>query len=108
MRRKQPQVSRGAQLKLTVNGSAVTANAGETIATVLIAEGIIAFNRTASGKPRGPYCNMGSCFECQVLVATADSGQPRWRRACTTRAEDNMLITTGARLPGPVADTDED
>lgn len=108
MRRKGPHVLRGGQIKLSVNGSAVTADAGETVATVLIAEGIIAFNRTPSGKPRGPYCNMGTCFECQVLVATANSGKPRWRRACITRAEDGMVITTGARLPGPGANEDAD
>ncbi|MDT8319711.1 MAG: (2Fe-2S)-binding protein [Xanthomonadales bacterium] len=88
-------------MKLTVNGSAVTADAGETVATVLIANGIIAFNRTRSGEPRGPYCNMGTCFECQVLVTTAKSARSRWLRACMTRAEENMDIRTGTRLPGP-------
>jgi len=108
MRKNPPHVLRGLPVRLTVNGSAVSAHGGETIATVLIAEGIIAFNRTPSGEPRGPYCGMGVCFECQVLVATANCDKPRWLRACMTRAEENMVITTGARLPGPLRNEDAD
>lgn len=91
-------VERGATISLTMNGKTVSAHVGETIATVLLAEGITTFNLTRSGKPRGPYCNMGTCFECQVKVASAGSKIWRWVRACMQPVEAGMLIITGAPL----------
>jgi hypothetical protein len=100
-------VQRGGPVTLTVDGRSVSAYAGETLATVLLAEGVTSFNRTRSGRPRAPYCNMGTCFECQVRVAAAGSNAPRWRRACMCRVADGMSVVTGVRLSGPEA-TDED
>lgn len=91
-------VHRGEQITLTLNGSPVSAYAGETLATVLLAEGISAFNVTRNGTPRGPWCNMGACFECQVRVADAGSPAVHWRRACVCLAEAGMTVTAGARL----------
>lgn len=91
-------VDRGEPITLTVNGESLSAYAGETLATVLLAEGITAFNVTQAGKPRGPWCNMGTCFECQVRVTDAGSPAIRWLRACVSPAEAGMAITTGMRL----------
>ena len=95
------QVERGATISLTVNGETVSAHVGETIATVLLAEGITTFNVTRSGKPRGPYCNMGTCFECQVKVADSGSTAWRWLRACMQPVAAGMVIITGAPLQSP-------
>jgi len=92
-------IERGASVNLRINEQAVQAFVGETIATVLLERGITIFNRTASGQPRGPYCNMGTCFECQVQVATADSVEYRWVRACMLTVRDGMRIISGASLP---------
>ncbi|MEJ8566170.1 (2Fe-2S)-binding protein [Elongatibacter sediminis] len=89
---------RGAALTLNVDGQAVAAHAGETVATVLLAQGITAFNRTGSGQPRGPWCNMGTCYECQVRVREPGSGPERWRRACLCRVSEGMSVRTGVRL----------
>ena len=91
------QVERGAAVAITVDSRPVSAHAGETLATVLLAEGITTFNVTKSGKPRGPWCNMGTCFECQVKVSLA-SGEWQWLRACMQTVEEGMHVVTGARL----------
>lgn len=91
-------VERGDTITITVNGSTVTAYAGETLATVLLAEGISTFYITGNGEPRGPYCNMGTCFECQVRIAEPRSSVFRWVRACMCPVETGMTITTGAQL----------
>lgn len=97
-------VERGDQITLTVNGAPVAAYAGESIATLLLAEGITTFNVTRSGKPRGPYCNMGTCFECQVRVAAPGSSSHRWLRACMHPVEAGMAIITGACVQQAQAD----
>jgi sarcosine oxidase subunit alpha len=89
-------VERGSKITLTVNGASVSAYPGESIATLLLAEGITTFNVTRSGKPRGPYCNMGTCFECQVKVAAPSSTAYRWVRSCMHPVEAGMAIITGA------------
>lgn len=91
-------VERGGKITLRVNGASVAACSGESIATVLLAEGITTFNVTRGGKPRGPYCNMGTCFECQVRVAGAGSPSYRWLRSCMHPVEAGMAIITGACL----------
>lgn len=92
-------VQRGAPLELTVDGKAVSACAGETLATVLLAESITTFNRTAAGSPRAPYCNMGTCFECQVQVCRPGETDHRWVRACMCPVMDGMSVLTGVPLP---------
>jgi sarcosine oxidase subunit alpha len=94
-------IQRGEPINLVVDHQEVSAYAGETLATVLLAQGITAFNRTAKGQPRGPYCNMGSCFECQVQMADGNSNMFRWVRACMVDAEPGMQIITGATLITP-------
>jgi predicted molibdopterin-dependent oxidoreductase YjgC len=94
-------VERGEAVVLTIDGRTVSAYAGETLATVLLAEGVTAFHRTRSGQPRAPYCNMGTCFECQVRVSVGGSDEIRWRRACMCRVANGMTVVTGARLSRP-------
>jgi len=97
-------VERGQPVAINIDGVVVSAYAGETLATVLLAAGISTFNRTRSGKPRGPYCNMGTCFECQVKVAAAGSATSRWQRACMCPVEAGMTVVTGARLQTPATE----
>jgi len=89
-------VERGSKITVAVNGVPVAAYPGESIATLLLAEGITTFNVTRSGKPRGPYCNMGTCFECQVKVAGPGATTYRWVRSCMQPVEAGMAIITGA------------
>jgi predicted molibdopterin-dependent oxidoreductase YjgC len=82
-----PGLARGRQLTLTLDGAAVTAYEGETVATVLLAEGRIATRTTPGGEPRGVFCGMGVCFDCLVVV----DGIPN-TRACMTEAREGMDV----------------
>lgn len=95
-RRSKGGVRRGATLALTVDGLAVTAYEGETIATVLLLLDKTACYRTRSDRPRMMFCNMGACFECRVRVTRGD--QVRWMLACTTEVAPGMQVDTGLNL----------
>lgn len=88
-------VERGQPVDVTIDGRPHRAYAGETVATVLFAAGVNAFHRSRSGQARGPFCNMGACFDCLVRVGAA--GEPisgSWVRACMTLVQGGMAIVT--------------
>lgn len=81
-------VSRGAKIKIVVNGQACTAYEGETVHAALLAAGCRVLRKTAkSGQPRGIFCGMGVCYDCLVTI----NGIPN-QRACMTLVEDRMEI----------------
>ena len=82
-----PGLARGPRLTLTLDGAPVTAYDGETVATVLLAEGHIATRTAPAGEPRGVFCGMGVCFDCLVVV----DGIPN-TRACMTPAREGMEV----------------
>lgn len=85
-----PELTRGPALTVTVNGTVVEAYEGETIAAVLLAADTWRFRRTRRrGEPRGPYCGMGVCFECLVVVDGVAAV-----RACLTPVTNGMRIET--------------
>lgn len=98
-------IQRGERFVLMVDRQEVNAYAGETLATVLLAQGITIFNRTPKGQPRGPYCNMGTCFECQVQMAAQGSSSFSWVRACMVTAKPGMSIITGTTLTARPGET---
>lgn len=83
-------VKRGEAITLIVDGNRVRGFAGETVAATMLSAGEIAFRRDTMGKPRGLYCNMGTCSEC--LVTLVASG--RRVRACLTEAVDGLEVAT--------------
>ena len=92
-------LERGAPLSLTVDGHSVTAYEGETVAAVLLAQGLVATRTTRGGAARGVYCGMGVCFDCLVVV----DGVPN-TRACVTWARDGMDVARQDGLgPAPRA-----
>jgi len=70
-----------------LNGAAITAYEGETVAAVIIACSGLQTRRTVSGAPRGYYCGMGVCFDCLVVV----DGVPN-TRACMAPAVEGMRV----------------
>jgi len=85
---RRPDASPAAVVTITVDGAAVDAREGDTVAAALLAAGIDAFRTTPLGHaPRGPYCLMGACFECLVDI----DGQPG-RQACMTRVAPGMRV----------------
>ncbi|MBM3570923.1 MAG: (2Fe-2S)-binding protein [Alphaproteobacteria bacterium] len=83
-------LDRGVPFIFTVDGVAVTAYPGETIAAALIAQGHAGARRTARrGEPRGYYCGMGICWECVMIVDGLIN-----TRTCRTEARPDMRIET--------------
>ncbi|PWC19960.1 sarcosine oxidase subunit alpha [Brenneria roseae subsp. roseae] len=78
-----------------VNGNPLPARSDWTIAAALLANGLTACRTTAiDAQPRGPFCMMGSCFECRVTVDDVPNIQ-----ACMTpvRAGMHIAFPQGAR-----------
>jgi predicted molibdopterin-dependent oxidoreductase YjgC len=89
-----PQVQRGRPVNITVDGKALEAYEGETVAAALLAAGIYTFRLTRKkAEPRGVYCGMGVCYECLVTV-DGEHGI----RACVTEVADGMRIETCKEL----------
>ncbi len=81
---------RGRALAVVVDGAALPAYEGESIAAVLLASGRRSTRWTArSGEPRGYFCGMGVCQDCLVTV----DGSPNVR-ACMTTVRDGMRVET--------------
>ncbi len=77
---------------ILVDGQALPAKAGQTVAAVLLAAGRRAWNCSASGAPRGVFCGMGVCYDCVVTI----EGLPD-QRACITPALPGMQVETRLR-----------
>jgi len=69
------------------DGEALPAMAGETIAAALVANGRRATCVDPTGAPRGPYCGMGVCHDCLVVVDGRHG-----ERACLTSARPNQRV----------------
>lgn len=72
---------------IKVDGQAIPARHGQTIAAALVAARYRTFRRTSTGAPRGLFCGMGVCFECLVTVNGVVG-----RRACLTPVEPGMQV----------------
>jgi predicted molibdopterin-dependent oxidoreductase YjgC len=79
-------------LTIRLDGESVTAFAGETVATVLLALGRRTFRHTGQNAPRGLFCGMGVCFDCLVTVDGVENV-----RACLTPVAEGMVVATGSR-----------
>ena len=80
-------LARGRAVSLLLDGRAVTAYEGESVAALLLAEGHVATRVTRGGEPRGVFCGMGVCHDCLVVV----DGIPN-TRACVTWVREGMNV----------------
>jgi predicted molibdopterin-dependent oxidoreductase YjgC len=78
------------QVELSVDGAALHAPEGQSIAAALLAAGRTTLRHSPSGQPRGLYCGIGVCQECGVHVAGRGVV-----RACVTPVAAGMDVTTG-------------
>jgi predicted molibdopterin-dependent oxidoreductase YjgC len=86
--RLQDNTSRGDAFTISLDGQKIIAYPGETLASVLLANGKRAFRHSQTkGEPRGLYCGMGICFECLVTV----NGRANVR-ACQTLAQPDDIV----------------
>lgn len=88
----EPETGHGQAVTINVDGVALQAYLGETIAGALLADGRRAWRRTAKGKPRGLFCGMGICFDCTVTVDGVAN-----IRACITPVAEGMVVETEGR-----------
>lgn len=63
--------------------------------TAVMAAGGLAFTRGRFGSIRGPFCNMGVCFDCLVLVedTTHPEARPTRVRSCLATVREGLRIT---------------
>jgi sarcosine oxidase subunit alpha len=87
-----------ATVTLTIDGRPLTVPAQTSVAAAILNRGASVGSQDATawhlrtslgGRPRGPLCGMGICFECR---ATIDE-QPH-QRTCQTMVRDGMEIRT--------------
>ncbi len=92
MFRRLPEVE-GDMLHFTVDGRAAVGRRGDTVAAALLAAGMAATRTTAAGgRARGPYCLMGVCFDCLVVIDGIGNCQ-----ACLIPLDEGMSIETQRR-----------
>src|SRR5512140_1037882 len=80
----------GAAVNLTIDGVAVSAREGDSVAAALLAAGRSHCRTTpVSGAPRAPYCMMGVCFDCLVTIDGVGN-----RQGCMVAVSEGMAIET--------------
>jgi predicted molibdopterin-dependent oxidoreductase YjgC len=82
----------GETVSFTFDGRPLQARIGDSVAAALLASGVASFRLTpVSGSPRGPWCMMGVCFDCLVVIDGAGG-----RQACMTPVREGMAVETQA------------
>ena len=80
----------GETIVFSIDGRPAEGRRGDTVAAALLANGIQSCRTTpVSGAPRAPYCMMGVCFECLVVVDGVGN-----RQACLVALGEGMRIET--------------
>ena len=74
-------------ITIYINGRPFFANHGDSVAAILLKQGITAVHAASDGAARGPYCMMGVCFDCMI---TCEDG--RIEQACQTYVKDGMKV----------------
>ena len=83
-------VARGRKLQVFLDGRPIEAYEGESVAAALLAAGVKSFRTSAKKQePRGPYCGMGTCFECVLTI----DGVPNVR-SCRVTVQEGMQLKT--------------
>jgi sarcosine oxidase subunit alpha len=77
-------------VEFTMNGRAVRAAGGTSVASALLDAGVTEFRTSSGGEPRAPLCGMGVCFECRVTIDGVAH-----QRACMIAVRSGMTVTTG-------------
>jgi len=78
----------GKAVSITIDGIRFEVPAGESVAAAVLASGFLHTRTTSvSGSPRAPYCLMGACYECLMII----NGRAN-QRACKVVVEEGMSI----------------
>ena len=77
----------GSAFEIDFEGETVSAYSGDTVATALLAAGIVTLRTAEDGGARGVVCGIGVCWECRCVI----DGRPNVR-ACMTPARPGMQV----------------
>lgn len=77
-------------IELSLDGRPVSVEPGSTVAAALYLGGDGNSRTSVSGQRRSPFCGMGVCQECRVMI----DGQRRL--ACQTVCRNGMCVETRA------------
>jgi predicted molibdopterin-dependent oxidoreductase YjgC len=81
-------------ITIEVDGRAVAARPGDTVAAAMLAAGYDAIGANVkSGRPAAPWCLIGMCFGCQCSIDGAPDAQ-----ACLVLAREGMVVETPCPL----------
>jgi len=87
-----PILGKGEAKELTIffDGKPVKGYEGQTVAAILMENGVRTFRYTAKRRePRGLYCGIGQCTDCIMII----DGVPN-TKACMTFAKEGMRTET--------------
>ena len=74
---------------LHIDGNLIRVKAGSSVAAALrVAGGMGVARASVTGQPRAPFCGMGVCQECRVLI------DGHRRLACQTVCAEGMRVET--------------
>ncbi len=77
-------------VEVRLNGVKVQVTEGITVAAMMLISGLRHTRTTpVSGSKRAPFCMMGVCYECQVVI----DGKPN-QRGCVTYVQQGMQVET--------------
>jgi predicted molibdopterin-dependent oxidoreductase YjgC len=77
-----------APVVVNINGKAVQCREGDSVAAALLAAGLSECRDTAvKDVPRGPFCLMGICYDCLVMI----DDQPN-QQGCMIPVRSGMKI----------------
>ncbi|MCP4076350.1 MAG: (2Fe-2S)-binding protein [Gammaproteobacteria bacterium] len=78
-------------VSISINGKTFDVPAGESVAAAILTISGIHFTRTShiSNSPRAPFCLMGVCYECLMIINGKSS-----QRSCKVIVEEGMTIDT--------------
>lgn len=80
-------LEQAALVSFTFEDEHMFAPAGSTVAGALLGNGIIANRRSpVSGDARGPFCMMGTCFECLVQINGMSV------QSCQVQVSDGLVV----------------
>jgi hypothetical protein len=74
-------------LNIYINGRSIPARFGQSVAAALWAAGRTTFRHSPTGQPRGPFCGIGVCFECMVIIDDVPG-----QRACMIPVRPDMRV----------------
>ena len=73
---------------ISIEDRQIKVPASDSVAAAMLAAKIVTARTTPiGGAPRGPYCMMGTCFECLVEI----DGVPN-QQACQTQVREGMNV----------------